>query len=166
MIVNLYIDRAATRIEVKPIMDNFMQTFTTYVYDSSGSGEIMNLLNKETYPTLGEGTKIVNRVKEGFAEYLDEYCTYITGLDLSDEEKTWLKENLGVNLAREVSDQEENGNSWYWMQHSGQWFNQQDSFYGREKNLSSMSNRMPYEDIADLAYNMADLMIKKGQGEK
>lgn len=124
MIVNLYIDRAATRIEVKPIMDNFMQTFTTYVYDSSGSGEIMNLLNKETYPTLEEGTKIVNRVKEGFAEYLDEYCLYITGLDLSDEEKTWLKENLGVNLAREVPDQEENGNSWYWMQHSGQWFNQ------------------------------------------
>ena len=107
MIVNLYIDRASTQIEVKPIMDNFMQAFTTYVYDSSGSGEIMNLLNKETYPTLEEGTKIVNRVKEGFAEYLDEYCAYITGLDLSDEEKTWLKENLGINLAREVSDQEE-----------------------------------------------------------
>lgn len=128
MIVNLYIDRASTQIEVKPIMDNFMQAFTTYVYDSSGSGEIMNLLNKETYPTLEEGTKIVSRVKEGFAEYLDEYCTYITGLDLSDKEKTWLKENLGVNLAREVPDREENGNSWYWMQHSGQWFNQQDSF--------------------------------------
>lgn len=124
MIVNLYIDRAATRIEVKPIMDNFMQTFTTYVYDSSGSGEIMNLLNKETYPTLEEGTKIVNRVKEGFAEYLDEYCEYITGLELSEEDKQYMKDHLGINLAREVPDQEENGNSWYWMQHSGQWFNQ------------------------------------------
>lgn len=148
MIVNLYIDRASTQIEVKPIMDNFMQTFTTYVYDSSGSGEIMNLLNKETYPTLEEGTKIVNRVKEGFAEYLDEYCMYITGLDLSDEEKTWLKENLGVNLAREVPDQEENGNSWYWMQHSGQWFNQQESFMEEKRICQVCQKEFPRSSMS------------------
>lgn len=124
MVVNLYVDRDTTQIEIKPIMDNFMKVFMTFVSDSSGSGEIMNLLNKETYPTLEEGTKIVNRVKEGFAEYLDEYCEYITGLDLSDEEKTWLKENIGVSLGREVLDLDENGNSWYWMQHSGHWLNQ------------------------------------------
>ena len=36
--------------------------------------------------------------------------------------------------------------------------------------LETQNNKMTYEDIADLAYNMADIMIKtrnkKGQGEK
>ena len=124
MIVNLYIDRSATRLDCKTIIDNFMKVFTNYVYDFQGSGEVMNLLNKESYPTLEEGTKIVTRVKAAFAEYLDEYCEYITGLELSEEDKQYMKDNLSINLAREVPDKEENGNSWYWMQHSGQWFNQ------------------------------------------
>lgn len=124
MVVNLYIDCAATKLDCKNIMSNFMKVFTNFVYDSSSTGEVMNLLNKETYPTNEEGTKIVARVKDAFKEYLETYCEYITGLTLSEEDKIYLQENVGINLSPSVPDREENGNSWYWMQHSGQWFNQ------------------------------------------
>ena len=124
MIVNLYIDRSETQLDCKAIMDNFMKVFTTFINNSNKSGEVINLLNKETYPTKEEGTKIVSCVKDAFEKYLETYCEYITGLTLTEEDKQYLKEHVGINLGFEFIDKEENGNSWYWLQHSDTFINQ------------------------------------------
>ena len=95
-----------------PILDGMTFTIEPGMYNPKHFGV---RLENSCYKKDG---KIHSFVKMGYEGKLINYDL------LTEQEKTWLKENLGVNLAREVPDQEENGNSWYWMQHSGQWFNQ------------------------------------------
>lgn len=122
MVVNIYIDRFSTKLDCKDIFDNFMKVFTNFVANSEEG--VMDILNKDSYPSKEEGTKAISAIRKGFKSYLDTYCEYITDVSLTEEDKEFLINNVGVNLSSDIRDMEENGNSWYWLSHSGAVINQ------------------------------------------
>ena len=122
MVINLYL-KEADKIH-KVLIESFLKTFVSYMLADGTSSDVLSLLTSETFPTDEQGTRLISQIRKSFRAFLKENVHDLTGIQLSSSEIEELLEQMGINILSSVKDMEENGNSWYWFSHSGQFINQ------------------------------------------